>query len=61
MEPGTIISIVIISLIAVAFIAVVTVGIINKKKGKHSCSCGGSCGACPAGCSCKSTQKPEHK
>ena len=43
---------IIASVIGALFLAVVVVMIINKKKGKHSCSCGGSCGACPVGCSC---------
>ena len=43
---------VIASVIAALFAAVVVVMIINKKKGKPSCSCGGNCGACPIGCSC---------
>ena len=48
----TILTILIASVIAALFAAVVVVMIINKKKGKHSCSCGGSCGSCPIGCSC---------
>ena len=48
----TILTILIASVIAALFAAVVVVMIINKKKGKTSCSCGGSCGACPVGCSC---------
>lgn len=48
----TILTILIASVIAALFAAVVVVMIINKKKGKPSCSCGGSCGACPIGCSC---------
>lgn len=43
-------------LIGGAFAAVVVKMIIDKKKGKHSCSCGGSCGACPVGCSCTATR-----
>ena len=43
---------IIASVIGALFLAVVVVMIINKKKGKPSCSCGGSCGACPIGCSC---------
>ncbi len=48
----TILTISVASVIAALFVAVVVVMIINKKKGKHSCSCGGNCGACPVGCSC---------
>ena len=43
-------TIVIAALVAAACIAVVVVGVINKKKGKTSCSCGGSCGACGMNC-----------
>ena len=43
---------VIASVIAALFALGVEIMIINKKKGKHSCSCGGNCGACPAGCAC---------
>ncbi|MBR3988833.1 MAG: FeoB-associated Cys-rich membrane protein [Clostridia bacterium] len=35
---------VVLGVIAVIFLAVVITGIINKKKGKHSCSCG--CSGC---------------
>lgn len=45
-------TIIITAVIAIAFLAVVVKGIIDKKNGKHSCSCGGSCGACPMGCGC---------
>ena len=48
----TILTILIASVIAALFVAVVVVMIINKKNGKHSCSCGGSCSSCPIGCSC---------
>ena len=52
-----ILTIVIASVIGAAFLAVVIKMIIDKKKGKHSCSCGGSCGACPVGCSCNMAKK----
>lgn len=39
-------SIIIASVIGAAFVAIIVCGIINKKKGKSSCSCGGNCGAC---------------
>ena len=39
-------TVVIASVIGVLFAVVVIKGIIDKKKGKHSCSCGGNCGAC---------------
>ncbi|MBQ7829551.1 MAG: FeoB-associated Cys-rich membrane protein [Clostridia bacterium] len=35
-----------IGVIAAAFVSIIVVGVINKKKGKSSCSCGGNCGAC---------------
>jgi len=35
-----------IGVIAAAFISIIVVGVINKKKGRSSCSCGGNCGAC---------------
>ena len=34
------------SIVAVIFVAIVVNEIIKKKKGKSSCSCGKSCGAC---------------
>ncbi len=45
-------SIIIICLIAAALVGVIAMLIKNKKKGKHICSCGGSCGSCPMGGSC---------
>lgn len=39
-------TIIIAAVIAVIFLVIVIKGIINKKNGKHSCSCGGNCGAC---------------
>ncbi len=50
MDP--VLSIVIIAVIVLALGAVVAFRIINKKKGKSSCSCGGSCGGCPMSGSC---------
>lgn len=46
----TVLSIIIVAVLGVAFIAVVANEIRKKKQGKHSCSCGGNCGACPVGC-----------
>lgn len=46
---------IIAGVIAVLFIAVVIKGVIDKKRGKHSCSCGGNCGACGM---CSSETKP---
>lgn len=45
------------SLVAFIFIAIIVTGIRNKKKGKSSCSCGGSCGACPMSEKCHSDSK----
>lgn len=45
-------SIIILSLIIAAVLAIIIGGIIRKKQGKSSCSCGGACGACPMGESC---------
>ena len=39
-------SYVLIAVIAFAFVSVIVRGVINRKKGKPSCSCGGNCGAC---------------
>lgn len=33
-------------ILAAIFILIVARHFYNKKHGKHSCSCGGSCGAC---------------
>ncbi len=51
------ISAVITAAIAGAFAAVIAMLIRNKKKGKHICSCGGSCGNCPMSESCASRKK----
>ena len=51
MNP-VVISILILSVIGIAFVAVVANEIRKRKQGKGSCSCGGSCGACPVGCHC---------
>ena len=45
-------TIIIASVIAVIFVAIVVTQIINKKKGKSSCSCGGSRGSCGASSFC---------
>ena len=39
-------TIIISSVIGVIFVAIIANEIYKKKKGKHSCSCGGNCGAC---------------
>ncbi len=48
-------------LIGGALAAVIVKMIIDKKKGKHSCSCGGNCGACPVGCSCDTAKDAAKK
>jgi hypothetical protein len=40
------------TLVAGIFIAIVVRMIINKKKGKTMCSCGGGCSGCPMGDKC---------
>lgn len=44
-------TIIIASIVAIVFVAIIARGIVNKKKGKSSCSCGGNCGACGLNCS----------
>ena len=43
-------TILVATVVAGIFIAIVVCGIINKKKGKGGCSCGGNCGSCGCGC-----------
>ena len=50
-------TIIIAAVIGVIFVAIVVKGIINKKNGKHSCSCGGNCGACGMCSSCDKAEK----
>ena len=38
------------SLIAALFLTIVITDFRNRKKGKHSCSCGGSCDSCGGMC-----------
>ncbi len=49
-------TIIVASILAVIFLAIVITGIRNKKKGKHSCSCG-SCGGCAMNGSCHKTEE----
>lgn len=53
-------TILVATVIGVIFLAILIKGIVDKKKGKHTCSCGGSCGACPMGASCHAAT-PEKK
>ncbi len=48
---------VILGVIAALFAAVVVCGIVNRKKGKGSCSCGGSCGGCAMSGACHGNKK----
>lgn len=41
-------TIIVASIIGVIFVAIILTRIIDRKKGKASCSCGGNCGACGA-------------
>ena len=47
-------------LVAAVFAAIVAKGIYNRRRGKHSCSCGGSCGSCACSglCGPQSKQPP---
>lgn len=44
-------TVIVLAVIAVIVAAIIVGWVINKKKGKTSCSCGGSCGACGMNCS----------
>ena len=50
-------TIIIASIIIIGVVAVIVADIRNKKKGKGSCSCGGSCGSCGMNGSCHSSKK----
>ena len=57
------ISVAVLGVVAAVFLAIVIAGIVNKRKGKSSCSCGG-CGNCPMSENChadpsQTDQKPE--
>ena len=39
-------TIIVASIIALAFIAIVVKAVIDKKKGKKACACGGNCSLC---------------
>ena len=47
----------IVGVIAALFVAVVVREIRNRKSGKGSCSCGGSCGSCAMNGACHGNQK----
>ncbi len=43
-------TVIVLLLVIALFTAIVAREIINKKKGKSSCSCGGNCSACGVNC-----------
>ena len=45
---------VIAAVIGAIFVGIIAKGIYNRKKGKSSCSCGGSCGGCAMNGACHS-------
>lgn len=45
-------TLIVLALVAAALAAIIYGQIRRKKQGKSSCSCGGSCGACPMSGSC---------
>ena len=45
-----------VSIVAIV-VAIIANEIIKSKQGRSSCSCGGSCGSCGVGCSCKQNKK----
>ena len=61
MDP-IILTVILASLIGLAFGGVVAKMIIDKKRGKHFCFCGGncsSCGICSTQCGVKSSEEDE--
>lgn len=51
-----VLTVIIASVIGIAFAAVLAKMIIDKKHGKHSCSCGGNCASCGICCTDKNEQ-----
>ncbi len=45
-------TIIISSIIGIIFLAIIVKGVINKKNGKSSCSCGGGCKGCAMNGTC---------
>ena len=43
---GPFLTIAVAGVIAIAFAAVIIKSVIDKKKGKRACSCGGNCSVC---------------
>lgn len=54
-------TIIIASLIAIIFLAIVIKGIINRKNGKSSCSCGGGCKGCAMNGTCHGNFEKDKK
>ncbi|MBQ3081356.1 MAG: FeoB-associated Cys-rich membrane protein [Clostridia bacterium] len=54
-------TIIIATVVAVVFIAIVVKGIINKKNGKSSCSCGSGCGSCSLKGTCHANTEKNEK
>jgi hypothetical protein len=50
-------TILVFSLVAVILILIIVKGIIDRKKGKTSCSCGGCCKNCSLNCSVNETKE----
>ena len=48
-----ILSVAVILIVAAAIGGAVAKMIVDKKRGKGSCSCGSSCASCPMGSACK--------
>ena len=53
MDPTTILTAIIATVIVASVIGIIVWEAYKKKKGKGSCSCGGSCGSCGMDCHCK--------
>ena len=45
-------TLIVLAMVTAALAAIIIGQIRRKKQGKSSCSCGGSCGACPMSGSC---------
>lgn len=54
-------TIIIASIIGIIFFAIVIKGIINKKNGKSSCSCGSGCGSCSLKGTCHANTEKNEK
>ena len=44
-------TVIVASIVGIIFVAIIAHSIVNKKRGKSTCSCGGNCGACGMNCS----------